>query len=259
MKKEPVFITFSTQKGGMGKTALTVLIASHLHYECGYHVGVLDCDYPQHSLGEMRKRDTELVLKDEYFKQLAYRQFKELGIKAYPVEECSAERAITVAEGMIQSSDKEFDIIFFDLPGTLNSKGVIRTLATMDYIFVPMSADRVVLESTLQYAVMLTDNLISSNIGNLKSLHLFWNWVDGRERTPLYIAYEQVIRDLNLNLLKTFLPDSKRFRKEVSDERKTVFRSTLLAADKTLRRGSYIPELANEICEIIQLKHYDNK
>lgn len=32
MKMKPVFIAFSTQKGGVGKTTFTVLAASYLHY-----------------------------------------------------------------------------------------------------------------------------------------------------------------------------------------------------------------------------------
>ena len=35
MKMKPVFIAFSTQKGGVGKTTFTVLAASYLHYVCG--------------------------------------------------------------------------------------------------------------------------------------------------------------------------------------------------------------------------------
>lgn len=57
MKKEPKYIAFSTQKGGAGKTTLTVLVASYLHYVKGYNVAVVDCDYPQHSIVEMRERD----------------------------------------------------------------------------------------------------------------------------------------------------------------------------------------------------------
>ena len=38
MKKKPVFIAFSTQKGGVGKTTFTVLAASYLHYVCGYNL-----------------------------------------------------------------------------------------------------------------------------------------------------------------------------------------------------------------------------
>ena len=57
MKKKPVFIAFSTQKGGVGKTTFTVLAASYLHYLKGYNVAVVDCDYPQHSINMMRNRD----------------------------------------------------------------------------------------------------------------------------------------------------------------------------------------------------------
>jgi cellulose biosynthesis protein BcsQ len=50
MKKETLFVAFSTQKGGMGKTAMTVLAASYLHYTKGCHAAVIDCDFPQHSI-----------------------------------------------------------------------------------------------------------------------------------------------------------------------------------------------------------------
>jgi cellulose biosynthesis protein BcsQ len=61
MKKETLFIAFSTQKGGVGKTTLTVLAASYLHYVKGYNVAIVDCDYPQHSIVEMRERDVAQV------------------------------------------------------------------------------------------------------------------------------------------------------------------------------------------------------
>jgi len=130
----------------------------------------------------------------------------------------------------------------------------------MDYIFTPVSADRLVLESTLQYATMLNDHIISLNKGNLKSLHLFWNMVDGREKTPLYQVYEDAIAELGLQIMKTILPDSKRFRKEMSCERKSVFRSTLFPPDKILLKDSNIEELSNEICSITQMGNsYDTK
>ena len=54
MEKKNLCIAFSTQKGGAGKTTLTVLVASYLHYVKGYDVAVVDCDYPQYSIAEMR-------------------------------------------------------------------------------------------------------------------------------------------------------------------------------------------------------------
>ena len=46
MEKETLFIAFSTQKGGAGKTTLTVLVASYLHYVKGMNVAVVDLRYP---------------------------------------------------------------------------------------------------------------------------------------------------------------------------------------------------------------------
>ena len=250
MKKETLFIAFSTQKGGMGKTVLTVLAASYLHYVKGYNVAVIDCDYPQHSIVEMRERDVQRITNNPYYKRLAYEQFKTLQKKAYRVEESNAADAIAVAEGLQQENDLDF--IFFDLPGTLNTKGVIKTLAMMDYVFIPVSADRVVLESTLQFASTIHDNLITTGKSNIKELYLIWNLVDGRERTELYNAYDSVIAELGLQVMKTVIPDTKRFRREMSETGRPVFRSTLLPVDKTIVKGSNIDELVNEICSIVK-------
>ena len=48
--KEATYVAISTQKGGAGKTTLTVLVASYLHYVKGYNVAVVDCDFPQYSI-----------------------------------------------------------------------------------------------------------------------------------------------------------------------------------------------------------------
>ncbi|MDR1339235.1 MAG: ParA family protein [Prevotellaceae bacterium] len=253
MKKQTLFVAFSTQKGGTGKTAVTVLTASYLHYVKGYHIAVVDCDFPQLSIFHERRRDGELIVRDGYFKRAAYDMFRSLGIKAYPVKDSTPEKAVEDAQALMENSQKEFDVIFFDLPGTLNSGGVIKTLSAMDCIFTPISADRFVLESTLQYATMLNDHIISMGKGNLKGLWLFWNMVDGREKTPLYEAYENAIEELGLQIMKTSLPNSIRFRKEMSGESRSIFRSTLFSADKALLKGSNIDLLADEICEILKL------
>lgn len=249
MKKETLFISFSTQKGGVGKTTLTVLAASYLHYVKGYNVAIVDCDYPQFSIADMRKRDVELVMNDNHYKRLAYTQFTAINKKAYPVEECAAVDAIAKAEQL--QTEKDLDFIFFDLPGTMNAAGVVKTLACMDYVFVPISADRVVLESTLQFATTLHDNLITTGKTNIKRLHLIWNMVDGREKSDLYHAYDEAIEELGLQVMETVLPDSKRFRREMSGQHKPVFRSTLFPVDKSLLKGSNMEEMVTELCRIL--------
>ena len=248
MNKQTLFVAFSTQKGGAGKTTLTVLTASHLHYVKGYSVAVVDCDYPQFSITDMRKRDVEQVMNDIHYKRMAHVQFSQLGKPAYAVEDCTPVDAIGIAEQL--QKENELDFIFFDLPGTLNAAGVVKTLACMDYVFVPVSADRVVMESTLHFATTLNDNLITTGKTNIKGMSLIWNMVDGRERTELYNAYDSAIAELGLQVMQTVIPDSKRFRREMSESHRPVFRSTLFPMDKTLVKGSNMEELVYEFLEI---------
>lgn len=250
MEKRTLNVAFSTQKGGAGKTTLTVLTASYLHYVKGYNVAVIDCDYPQHSLAEMRARDLKTAMDDEHYKLMAYEQFTALGKKAYPVIESSPETALEDAENLLQEIQPDF--IFFDLPGTANNQAVIRTLKEMDYIIAPVSADRVVLESTLQYVVVINDTLVTTGKSKIKSINLLWNLVDGREKTELYQVYEEVIEKLGFPVFETFLPDSKRFRRELSVSHKALFRSTLFPADKTLVRGSNLNTMIDELLEILK-------
>ena len=226
-EKTPLYVAFSTQKGGVGKTTFTVLAASYLYYLKGYDVAVVDCDYPQ--------------------------QFTRLGKKAYPVLCSSPEKAIATADEHIAAGHVP-DIVFFDLPGTVNSEGVINSLAGMDYIFTPISADKVVLESSLSFAMAIQKLLVRNEACRLAGLYLFWNMVDGREKTDLYTAYDKTIKELELPLMKTFIPDTKRYKKELVADKKAVFRSTLFPASRPLVRGSNLEELITEIVYYIKLK-----
>ena len=84
----------------------------------------------------------------------------------------------------------------------------------MDYIFTPISADKVVLESSLSFAMAIQKLLVKNEACRLAGLYLFWNMVDGREKTDLYTAYDKTIKELELPLMKTFIPDTKRYKKE---------------------------------------------
>ena len=250
MKEKTKFVAFSTQKGGAGKTTLTVLAASYLHYVKGFNVAVIDCDYPQHSIVEMRERDLKLALEDEHYKRLAYEQFTRLQKKAYPVVESNTKEALADADYLLPQGD--FDYVFFDLPGTINNEELIHSLAGMDYLVAPISADRVVMESTLNYAVVVKEHIMGREKSRMKGLYMLWNMVDGREKTELYQVYEAVMKELALPVLKTFLPDTKRFRREQNASRRSVFRSTLFPADRSLIRGSNLDKLVDELIELLK-------
>ena len=77
MKKEPLFVALSNQKGGVGKSTFTVLLASYFHYLKGYNVLVVDCDYPQHSISTMRNWEVGNIEKNVHLQNQLVEQRQE--------------------------------------------------------------------------------------------------------------------------------------------------------------------------------------
>lgn len=252
INKKILKVGFSTQKGGVGKSTMTTILASVLHYRLGYNVMVLDCDFPQHSLFQMRERDKNTVMQNDYHKKAAMKQFKEINKKAYSIIKCKAENALEVASEQIAQLPTKPDIIFFDLPGTANTKGVLTTLKALDFIFSPITADRLVVESTLSFSKAFL-GLPDTEYNTEQELWLFWNQVDGRERTGVYEAYQAVIDELALPIMKSRIMDSKRFRKEGENTSTYIFRSTLLPADLHLMKMTKMKDFTEEFLKIIKL------
>ena len=236
--KEPVFVAFSTQKGGAGKTTLTVLTASYLYYVRGLKVLVVDCDYPQYSIKEMRDRDVEILRLNATFKKNFIEQRKRMQRDPYPILISKPEEALGKVRSVIESGE-EFDLV----------------LSLMDYIFCPVAADKLILESSLAFALKVRDEIMTVSGCSVKEMYMLWNLVDAREKTDLYDRYEEVFEEQMLQTLKTRLPDAKKYRREGSkNASRAVFRSTLLPPDRNLLKGSRLVELVDEILGIINLQ-----
>lgn len=54
------FVAFATQKGGIGKSTITALVANYIHNVKGFNVAVIDCDEPQHNIADLRDEEMEL-------------------------------------------------------------------------------------------------------------------------------------------------------------------------------------------------------
>jgi len=252
MKTEhkPIFIAFSSQKGGVGKSTFTALVASTLYYRLGYNVAVFDADFPQYSLMKMKTRDLAMVMENEFLKRAAFKQFTTINKKAYPIIQHKAEGVLQAANDFLESSAIKFDFAFFDLPGTVNTPGILKALAGMHHIFTPITADRVVMESTLVFTQLMLDVIMKNEETAIKTINLFWNQVDGRERSPLYDVYTKLIDELGLSLMSSQIMNSTRFRKESEAGAKTVFRSTLMPADERLMKACRLDQFMTEFLTI---------
>lgn len=258
MEKEIMLMAFANQKGGVGKSTFTILAASYLQFVCGLEVAVMDCDFPQWNVVDARERELKMLDDNQYLKEKMVRQFQATKKSLYPILKCKASTALSDLDAFIVNDKRNFDVILFDLPGTINSEGVLSTIAALDHIFVPMVADTMIMESTISFATVVNEMLVNKG-GNLKGVHLFWSMIDKRERTPLYDQYEKVLEMYSLHVLSTHIPFRRRFNKGMSVRDASVLRSTLYPADRTNLRDCNLDELMNEILSILKLIEHGKK
>ena len=92
MKKNPLFVAVSNQKGGVGKSTMLVTLASLLNYSMGKNVAIVDCDATQRSLFNLRERDMEMVeINKKYMVLLEEQRLR--GCRIYPIRQAKPENA----------------------------------------------------------------------------------------------------------------------------------------------------------------------
>ena len=75
----PLFLGFSSQKGGVGKSTLAEILSSMLYYEEGISLFVVDCDLTQDSFFKLREREKETIGEDASLTTYMQGYFQQLG------------------------------------------------------------------------------------------------------------------------------------------------------------------------------------
>jgi cellulose biosynthesis protein BcsQ len=142
-------IMFGNQKGGIGKSTLSILTANALSApEFDYKVLVIDND-TQRSVTSIRQYDTE-IMEEEYKENFEF---------PYDV------KALTYAQirDRIVNFDKDYDFVFIDTPGRIDleedikQQEITKLLSFVDFVFVPFKGGALNLDSTLRYSKLLLD------------------------------------------------------------------------------------------------------
>lgn len=247
LMQNPIFVAFATQKGGAGKSTLTTLVASYLYYVHGKKVVAMDCDPRQHSMVEYRLNDKLMIKENPALK----RKFTRAGKNPYPIVRCTPGEAFQKAQEIIDSDDAP-DYVFFDITGTVNDRDIVRLISAMDYLFVPITPETGDLKSSIGFAHRAHETMLLSNGAKVKGMYLVWNKVQPRDRNNLCQIINRYAATLGIESLDTILPLSVKYTKDGGSAGVGgIFRSTYLPPDKPLLRNSYLPELVEEIEEII--------
>lgn len=127
-------IIIGNQKGGAGKSTLTLLLANFLTRDKHCKVTVLDMDYQQ-SISEKFEK-AKILENAEPYQVLAY------SLQDFPE-----------MEETIKQNPK--DIVLIDLPGKLDDDGLIRVFQSADIAICPFSYDEFTFGSTVPFALVL--------------------------------------------------------------------------------------------------------
>ena len=160
----PYIITFSNQKGGVGKTTLCVAFANFLS-SMGLPVRVLDCD-PQQSLSKIRKRD--IVRYGETVIPYDIEKHRKL----------SRDEMRVLIENIFEGQPEE--IILFDCPGTMTEDWLIPLFTNSDMVVIPFHYDDVTITSTSEFIIYVERMTVNSDRQNPPRLYLIPNRSDKR-------------------------------------------------------------------------------
>lgn len=133
--KNPFMICIANQKGGAGKTTLTMLLAAFWH-ENGKKVRILDTD-PQKSATKWEQRSLEDV--------------PAFPVQVIPMSGLDERQFANSAKKEIEGTD----YVLIDTPPNLESKELYAALYVADIVVVPMSADSVHFDALEEFRALV--------------------------------------------------------------------------------------------------------
>ncbi|MBS7565555.1 ParA family protein [Mucilaginibacter sp. Bleaf8] len=124
---------FGNQKGGVGKSTLTVLSGNYLSLAKGWPVTVIDMDYQQ-SISQKYEKAKVLENEEPY-------EVLPANLETFPI--------------LHQVVSGKKDAVLIDLPGKLDDDGLIPVFQSADLLICPFSYDEFTFESTVLFTVVL--------------------------------------------------------------------------------------------------------
>ncbi|GHU90259.1 hypothetical protein FACS1894155_08380 [Bacteroidia bacterium] len=118
--------------------------------------------------------------------------------KVYPVITAKPDCAKDAADDFLEKDEREFDVFFFDLPGTVNARGIFKSIMNMDYIFTPIIPDRMAMQSSMSFVTAIQDFMAANPNVPLRGIHVFWNRVKESAKFVPYPLPFFILLQLNL-------------------------------------------------------------
>jgi len=198
-----IVVSIGNQKGGVGKSVITSLVANYIHNVWGskLKIVVVDCDDLQASLHKLRERDLETQ--------------NDPNANNYRLLQISSEHLPKQMEFLID----EYDIIFVDLPGNLKQSGVIQCYYLVDVLITPTQTSSLDIQSTLDFIEMYKERIVPVREEENLATAIFglFSRVDTQNVDFKEANSKETRESLPVEFLQNFVPESKvAFQRNVS-------------------------------------------
>ncbi|MFR9597374.1 MAG: hypothetical protein SNH79_07355 [Rikenellaceae bacterium] len=251
MKKKPVYLTFASPKGGVGKTSITTITASYMHYKMGYNVAVVDCNFPSYPHSLLRDRELDLIVNNADVRDRVRNFYRATKMNSYKIVNSCIESAIRDAEFVCKNND--IDLVLFDLPPLMMVDGASELLSKMNVVIVPTISDLVCVETTLRYVSALNDGVISQGmaVGGVSSVHILKNMINHWGLGRASYADSRFSELVGVEVMEAEMPYTQFMQRQLAESPQSYSISTLLAPTITKKECRQISQMVEEVEQII--------
>lgn len=215
------------EKGGVGKTTMTAMLASYLAYGHGKGVCVLDFDYPSYHFMELRSGEM-LILEDPRSPLSVWMENNPpsagpYDIFRFPPGKGGVYRPEDVFPYLENILSGGYDYVFYDFPGRFTPEEPVSFLSAngyLDFIAIPMDTDT----QSRRSALVVADAMKRQGI----PLSLFWNRVsvyEAKGTGERFRRGERPFAERGMDVMGEMVRDIRKFSRDSSEM--AFIRSTL--------------------------------
>jgi len=191
MSKAPKIVSIANAKGGVGKSVISILLATTLAQQKNKKVLILDCD----SQGSI-------------FELYEFEKSQNEGEPLIEVEEITPRKV----QSFIKRFGSDYDFIFVDVPRMTDAKkdsATIMLLYNCDSILIPIVGNEVDVLSSMDFVSIIEEAAKEKeDMGD----HLnYYGFINRRNQRKSNEEAEQNMKDRGLKMFKESLPDLKIF------------------------------------------------
>jgi chromosome partitioning protein len=166
-----MIILIGNQKGGAGKSTLTLLLANYLTTIRQHKVTILDMDYQQSIASKAEKAK---ILENEPLYEVVPVDLKQFPDLLHVIHR------------------NQHDIAILDMPGKMDDDGLIPALGAADIVLCPFAYDEFTVDSTLLFAMVVRQ------INNRAPLIFIPNRIKQTVKYETQTEVEKVIREFGV-------------------------------------------------------------